>query len=187
MDALKAKELQIHGVFQLKLKTRDLPSQERLRQLFIYNFETGELINRSRRNFSAAGSRAGSVDSHGYRRIGIDGKVYAEHRIIWVWVYGAVPEGYLIDHINHNKLDNRIQNLRLATSQMNNVNIKSNRINKTGYRGVTKTRLGQFEARIKQEGKNKYLGTFNSALEAFNRYSVEKARRHLGDIVINEK
>jgi len=159
----------------MKVKTKDLPSQAKLRQLFVYNFETGELTNRTLRNYKPAGSRAGSVGNRGYRRIGIDGDVYAEHRLIWVWVYGNIPDGYLIDHINHNKIDNRIQNLRLVTSQENNLNINLNRTNKTGYRGVTQTTTNQYSARIKDQGKNRYLGTFGSALEAFQAYSLAKA------------
>lgn len=156
-----------------------MPSQAKLRQLFVYNFETGELTNRVLRNYRPAGSRAGSIGNRGYRRVGINGEIYAEHRLIWVWVYGDIPNGYLIDHINHNKCDNRIQNLRLVTHQENNLNISLNRRNKTNYRGVSMTRHGKFKASIKHQGKNKYLGTFNTALEAFNCYSQERAKAYL--------
>ncbi len=63
-------------------RIKDLPGQERLRQLFVYDFETGYLTNRIQRKHRPAGSRSGSLDKNGYRRIFIDGETYAEHRII---------------------------------------------------------------------------------------------------------
>ena len=65
--------------------TKDLPGPERLRQLFVYDFETGYLSNRISRKNQAAGARSGTIDHRGYRRTYVEGATYAEHRIIWVW------------------------------------------------------------------------------------------------------
>ena len=155
---------------------KDLPNQKRLHELFIYNFETGELINRINNKHRLAGERAGSIDRHGYRRIYIDRKIYAEHRIIWSWVHGYLSPSHLIDHINLNKQDNRLANLRIVSASENNRNTILSRVNKTGYRGVTQIRsANKYQARIRSNGKNKHLGIYETALEAFRAYSLARA------------
>lgn len=156
-------------------KVKDLPSQARLRHLFIYDPRTGGLINRVQRNYRLSGVRAGTLDAKGYRRASVDGQVYAEHRLIWVHQYGSVPEGYVIDHINGNKSDNRLKNLRLATVSENNLNKSSAVKNQTGYRGVYRTRQGRYEAQIRRNGVKRYLGTFacpKEASEIFQKESI---------------
>lgn len=162
-----------------------LPSQSKLRELFTYDFETGYLSNRVKKSGVVIGSRAGCLHSKGHRRIRINQEIYAEHRVIWVWVYGSIPDGYLIDHINQNKADNRIQNLRLVTPRENNLNVLLSRPNKTDYRGVTKKHSGRYEARIRSKGRNRYLGSFDSPQEAFHVYSLAKAKTY-GDLMNNE-
>ena len=61
------------------------------------------------------GIRAGGNDSIGYRIVSIFGKPHKEHRLVWIYHNGNIPEGMQIDHINRIRNDNRIQNLRLAT------------------------------------------------------------------------
>ncbi len=157
--------------------TKDLPSQERLRQLFVYDFESGYLSNRINRKNQAAGARSGTIDHRGYRRTYVDGATYAEHRIIWVWVHGSIPPGLYIDHINHLRQDNRIQNLRLVTPQVNNLNALPSIRNKSGYQGVTRiSSSGRYQARIKHFGRNKHIGNFDTAIEAFYAYTLARAK-----------
>ena len=158
-------------------KTKGLPTQERLRQLFVYDFESGYLSNRINRKNQVAGTRSGTIDHRGYRRTYVDGATYAEHRIVWVWVHGSIPPGLYIDHINHHRQDNRIQNLRLVTPQANNLNSVNSARSQTGYRGVSHiSRSGKYRAQIKHQGHNQHLGMFNTALEAFHAYSLARAK-----------
>ncbi len=81
-------------------------------------------------------------------------------------------ENYLVDHINHNKSDNRKCNLRYATKSQNNINIKKKINNKSGYTGVKMNKFGKFIAQIDIDNKRKYLGTFEHIEDAI------KARRN---------
>lgn len=123
-----------------------------------------------RSNNSKAGVEAGSLGVNGYRSTHVAGKRQYTHRIAWAMHHGEWPPDQ-IDHINGVKDDNRICNLRLASSRQNVCN--SNRpISKTsGARGVTwdKARRG-WTAQIKRNYKNYYLGTFSTIPEAAEAY-----------------
>lgn len=82
-------------------------------QNFIY--ENGKLIRTDRKNSN------GSLDKDGYLIIKVKGKQFKAHRIVWLLNYGEFPNTEL-DHINRNKLDNRIENLREADRSLNNRN-----------------------------------------------------------------
>lgn len=107
-----------------------------LRSILDYNPETGVFvwkINRPPKGF--AGEVAGRL-SHGYRQIGISQHIYMAHRLAWFYVYGTWPQGDL-DHINGVTLDNRIANLRLATTVENGRNRGPQINNTSGFKGVT--------------------------------------------------
>lgn len=101
----------------------ELPSQKYLAECFSYCLETGELRWKKRpaghfgsshsaktRNVNRIGKIAGRDNGSGYLKVGIDGKRFRVHRLIWKLVHGTEPR--IIDHINHNRSDNRIENLR---------------------------------------------------------------------------
>ena len=98
-------------------------------QNFIY--ENGKLIRMDRKNSN------GSLDKDGYLIIKVKGKQFKAHRIVWLLNYGKFPDGE-IDHINRNKLDNRIENLRIADRVLNNRNkdIIDKPNEKTGLPGI---------------------------------------------------
>lgn len=114
-------------------------------------------------------SIAGSVNSEGYRHIEIEGKKYKAHRIIWLYVYGVMPERE-IDHINRQKLDNRIENLRESNRQINSRNRSAGSNSLTGVRGV------YWQANCKKwvsvigvgNGKRVTLGYYNDIEEAIS-------------------
>lgn len=79
--------------------------------------------------------RAGSQRTDGYRSVGVGGSKYLEHRVIWAIVYGAWPESE-IDHIDGDKANNVISNLRLATRRINVLNTPIRSVNKSGERNI---------------------------------------------------
>ena len=123
-----------------------------------------------------AGHVAGSF-CRGYIRIQIYGKTYAAHKIAFFLYYSRWPNGF-VDHINGNKSDNRISNLREATRSQNAMNQKLRVDSSSGYKGVTfDKRYKKWGARIKKNGVSYYLGSFDSpekAAMAYNDATIDK-------------
>lgn len=146
------------------------PRYEEVARLFTYDRESGVLYwriknrNTIRHNY-VAGSIKGFKD--GYRRVGIEGKVYREHRIIMVLCFGHIPENAEIDHINHVRDDNRLVNLRFVTRGENRKNQSVSSKNASGVTGVyfSKTRKN-YIAHITVNRKRIYLGAFKTLEEA---------------------
>lgn len=86
------------------------------------------------------------------------------HRVIYLMHHKVLPPQ--IDHINRNKTDNRIDNLRMATQSEQNCNKGKRTNNTSGYTGVVRAKTGKWEARIGKHKKMYYLGTFNTPEEA---------------------
>lgn len=145
-------------------------SQAQLRDLFDY--ADGRLLWRISRQRIQRGAAAGCVGRDGRIRVGIDGKLYLLHRLIWAWHHG--PLGAMeIDHINCDHTDNRIENLRLATRSQNNANKTAKSNNTSGYKGVTFHRkANKWSAAITYENKTTYLGLFDSKELAHECYAL---------------
>ena len=96
-------------------------------------------------------------------------KLYYTHRIVWAMNYGEIPEGFLVDHINGNGTDNRIENLRLVSHKQNMMNQKKPKSNTSGHVGVywNKARK-KWVAAIMVDGKNKSLGYYKEKDDAIN-------------------
>lgn len=138
----------------------------RLRELVYY--KGGELY------WNKNGKLAGSIDNKGYKRISLDYIRYKVHRIVWFYFNKTWPKQQ-IDHINGNKLDNRIENLRDVKQTINMYNKQEAHSNsKTGYLGVTKQPTGKYTARIKVGDKLIHLGSFDTIIEAHNIYKEYK-------------
>lgn len=143
---------------------------EEVARLFTYGRETGVLYwrikdrNTIRHNY-VAGSNKGTND--GYRRVGIKGKIYQEHRIIMMLCFGHIPENAKIDHINHVRDDNRLVNLRFVTQGENLKNQSVSSKNTSGVTGVyfSKARK-KYIAQIKANRQVHYLGCYNTLEEA---------------------
>lgn len=134
---------------------------QKVRELFDYDQDTGELIWRYHRSRKCrAGSRVKHLSKSGYIKVHIDKKLYRAHRLIWLWNYGYMPE-HDIDHINNIRSDNRLLNLRETSRSCNLYNkIKGDRIT-----GVYQFK-DNFDAKIFISGKNIHLGRFNDLTEA---------------------
>lgn len=141
------------------MKRQDL-THSRLLEVINYNPETG-LFTRS------WGKRVvGSDHPNGYIQIRVDYTRYLAHRLAWFYVYGEWPP-IDIDHINRDRRDNRISNLRIATRKQNN----ANRMGKarSGFKGVVETKYG-FRAAISIDNRFKNLGTYKTVEEAHAAY-----------------
>ena len=100
-----------------------LPPIETLRELLDHDEATGTLRWKVTLGRAKAGAVAGSKPrNRTYRVVGIEGRLWAEHRIVWALHHGTDPYPYEIDHNNRNPTDNRISNLRLATTASQNAN-----------------------------------------------------------------
>ena len=112
-----------------------LPSVETLREAFSIDPTDGRLILRFATKHRAAGEEAGYLNNIGYRQVMLGRRIYSVHRIAWALYHGEHPNGE-VDHINGNRADNRLCNLRLATSAQNNQNRRLSSRNKSGVKGV---------------------------------------------------
>ena len=148
-----------------------------VRDRYNYNSETGWLTWKNCKYQKKNGMRAGSlIKSTGYRTLNINNKTYKEHRIIWLWYNGYLPEtGIEIDHWNRIKDDNKISNLREKTHSCNQKNKGIGCDNKTGIVGVPEPRNGKYEPNIRNnKGKRIYLNCFDTLIEAVKaRYKAE--------------
>ena len=102
-------------------KAQRLPSLERLHELLSYDPVTGEVVWKVKRRRVNAGDRI-PPRSYTYRQVGVDGGLYQLHRLAYALYHGVDPYPYLVDHINRDRTDNRIVNLRIATHSLNNTN-----------------------------------------------------------------
>jgi len=146
-------------------------TQDLLRKLFYY--EDGKLFNRVKRSKKTiVGEEAGKLKKTGYREIKINGKLYYSHRLIYIYHNGEIADGLHIDHIDRDKLNNNIENLRLVTRQENYFNTDAK-----GYY-FNKAR-NKFQAYIGINGKLIHLGYFDTEEEARNAYLKAKERLHI--------
>lgn len=146
-----------------------------------YDAATGVFRWRAdRRNGAKAGDPAGYLDECGYRRIQIDGRTYKAHRLALLIVNGKEPTQQ-VDHINGDKGDNRLCNLREVSNAENQQNVRKPRSNnKSGVLGVMRTRGNRYAAHIWSGGAQRYLGTFDSAEMAHQCYLMAKSQLHKG-------
>lgn len=160
-------------------KSQNNLTQERVLELFDYDAENGWLIrkkdNHGRVVNRPCGNKPGCA---GYGLLTIDGKTYRVHRVIWLWCKGSWPENE-IDHLDRNRMNNRINNLQDVEHKQNQQNIGRHSDNSSGFPGVSwHKRAKKYRARIEVDDKDIYLGYFNTAEEAYRAYQLAKIKYH---------
>jgi len=156
-------------------------TQERLKELLGYDPLTGIFIWKVSGYRLKIGRIAGGFHSTGYWGIMLDGKPYQAHRLAWLYIYGMWPIG-VIDHRDHDKANNRIDNLRDVTKSINSQNtIHARKNNSLGMLGASfHKENGKYKAQIQIDGKKKHLGYFNTPIEAHAAYLGAKRELHPG-------
>ena len=168
----------------------------RLKQVLSYEPGSGTFfwLPRSESEFSSLraarawaaryeGKRAGHLAASGYRSIRIDYRAHWEHRLAWLYVHGSWPI-LTIDHLNGDRCDNRISNLRDVAAVVNAENLRHS------VRGASGLPLGVFfnarknerpySASLRISGRSKHLGYFDSPGEAHSAYVAAKRLHHAG-------
>lgn len=162
-------------------------TQEQLKSRLHYDRETGKfswikILNPRWANKE----RVGWINDSGYWIVGLFGGQYRLHRLAWLYVYGYFPKEE-IDHINGDRTDNRLCNLREANRAQNSRNLKRKTSNTSGYIGVCFCKsTGRYVVHIRINGIKKNLGRRKDIREAARLYN-EFARKHHGEFAkLNE-
>jgi hypothetical protein len=152
-------------------------TQDELKAVLRYDPESGEFFWLHSTRNTKIGAKAGCI-SHGYIAIRISRVLYLAHRLAWIYVYGENPE-LQVDHINLNRADNRIVNLRLATHSDNKRNEGVRKNNRSGFKGVGwDVRSNKWQARCYVNGKTHHLGFFTDPAKAAEAYKEFASKEH---------
>lgn len=149
-------------------------TQELLHALFDY--KDGQLLRKTNRGGKAKGEPTGCNNGHGYLITGVNYRLYPTHRLIFLYHHGYLPR--VVDHINGNKQDNRIENLREATYSQNNYNCTQRTRNKSGHKNVAwdKSR-NKWIVNMRVAKVGKHIGYYDNIEDAIN--AATKAREDL--------
>jgi hypothetical protein len=144
---------------------------------FAYDPETGIMrwkIDNGPKN--RKGKAVGCKNKRGYIRVRFKGEDYQYHRIAWAIGHNTLEVPPILDHTNGDRSDNRLYNLRAATSQQNNFNCKSKR---NGLKGASfYKRKNKWQSQIRINGKSKHLGFFDTEIEAHEAYCRAAKKLH---------
>lgn len=134
------------------IKTKPLPTLERLKALYTCNTKTGELFHATKRGGMSKGDLAGTT-SNGYLQTFVDGEAYRNHRLVWKFAYGVDPK-HCIDHMDGNRQNNSIKNLREATPAINaqNKTVANSATGKIGVYYCHRTKLYMAEIGFRNTG-----------------------------------
>lgn len=162
-----------YGSCLLTNKTRN--NGEWTERGYTFDFELGKVFR--------YGRELTAVNSTGYKVMTYQNKQYLQHRVIFEEYYGELPNN--VDHINHDKGDNRISNLRSATHSQNNCNRKRGDIPLGIYERVRKGRPGiWYECKIQKDGRQ--YSTYRRKLEDAISWRLEKEEELFGEFQYKE-
>jgi len=168
-----------------KIENKDDLTQEELKRLLDYDPLTGIFTwigLSSKRSHVKIGDLAGGISKDGYRKIRVLNKLFLAHRLAWMFMEGAWPEKF-IDHKNGIRHDNRWENLRNASRNLNCENrqkTSNNTARLIGAHWDKNNRTSPWCSQIKVNGKYIYLGRFKTPEEAHQAYLEAKRKYHEG-------
>lgn len=150
-------------------------TQARLRELFKYS--DGNLVwKKKTSNRISIGDIAGSRRNDGYTEVRVDGNLYLLHRLVYLYFHGKLPQE--IDHIDRDRSNSKIENLREATSSQNKCNRGMQSNNSSGRKGVYRHTDGRWRAEIALGGQKCRLGVFDEIEDAYAAYCEAAIRLH---------
>ena len=154
-----------------------MPDQETLLNLFKYS--DGFLYwKSSNTNAVKAGGLAGSKSSSGYLCVLVKNKLQLVHRVIFMMHNGYAPK--IVDHIDGNPMNNKIENLRDATKSQNCWNSKTRTTNSSGFKNVSwHSKSKKWLVRLRANGKEVYVGIFGD-IEDANKSAIEARKKYHG-------
>ena len=144
-------------------------SLEQLKEKFEYDPLTGNVYGL---NWGASRQRKllTSISENGYYRVSImiNGKQIAVllHRVAYELQTNELLGSHVIDHIDHDKLNNKFSNLRKVCRKENNRNLGKRKSNSTGVSGAYQLPSGKWRVQIKVDGKNRHIGCFETIEQA---------------------
>lgn len=176
---------------------KQLPPQKYLQECFFYNPKTGELVWRERpenhftpkkvspahsmkrwnRRYANTKINDLTIGSSGYHEVRVNKQSFLAHRIIWKLIYGEDPIN-IIDHIDNNPHNLRINNLRIANHADNRSNSRVNKNNILGVKGVHQLPSGRYSAQIRRDKQNLHLGSFDTIILAHHAYCTAADALH---------
>jgi hypothetical protein len=140
------------------------------RERWDYDPKTGVLRWKIKLSNVKVGDVTGYESNGGYLQVGWDGKIYLAHRIIWLIVHGEWPPEQL-DHINGDRTDNRLVNLRCVSNRQNSLNKERHRKgNLQGAYRLNRNLKSPWKAIIQIDGERKHLGYFPTEQQAHEAY-----------------
>lgn len=157
----------ILGVF---MRTIDI---ELLKSNLLYKQETGEFFSRTSRGNIAAGKKLGTKADGGYMTLNVGGTTLYFHRAVYAYHHGLWPA--MVDHINGDRSDNRIENLRASDKKTNARNAAAKK--GARFRGANK-RASCWEVSIRTDEKQLYIGRYKSEFEAAYNYDLASLAHH---------
>jgi hypothetical protein len=140
-----------------------------------FEYKEGKLFWKIAKRKIKIGQEITSTNSSGYLKVCLEGKYFLVHRVIYEMFNGLIPSNLQIDHIDGNRKNNNISNLRLATIKENSYNREKQSNNTSGFKGVNWSKY-HFKWRVRI-GK-KHLGYFNDLEEAYLVYQKEAKQQH---------
>jgi hypothetical protein len=169
------------GALNIKQIDVNAPLFDIAKSLLKYSADDGVFYWASDWFVAKAGDVAGRINKNGYRIIGLCGRQIYAHRLAWLFVNGVEPTS-TIDHIDGNRQNNAIVNLRDVSMSINSQNLKGAKAgNKSGLLGVAYRKdLGKWQSGITIGGQQTYLGVFDNKEDAHAAYLVAKRQRHAG-------
>lgn len=145
-----------------------LDTDAEIRRRIGYEPDTGKFfwkVTIGGRGSKAGSEMVGRINGRGYQDIGVNGKRYLLHRVAWFLTHDEWP--LHIDHIDHNRLNNKLCNLRSVSNADNMCNKGMSPRNKSGVTGVDWYKRDQkWRVQIAKDGKHVWIGCFESLLDA---------------------